>query len=132
MPATASRATRRSTSRPWRNARTTRTNISAPATRKNKQEKRHMMRIQARGIGAMILGAALALPLAGGAQLKAEPARDGTAPPITAHPESKQKPVAPQVAPVPQKGSTAVPGWNNPPPWGDVSESRQYASIPGV
>ena len=90
-----------------------------------------MMRIQARRIGAMILGAALALPLAAFAQTSPQPAASPT-PPTTAHPESKQKPVAPQVAPVPQKGSTAVPGWNNPPSWGAVSESRQYASVPGV
>ncbi len=27
--------------------------------------------------------------------------------------------------------STAVPGWNNPPSWGDVSGKGQYASVPG-
>jgi len=32
---------------------------------------------------------------------------------------------------VPAKGSTAVPGWNNPPDWGGVSEQKQYASVPG-
>jgi formate dehydrogenase subunit gamma len=90
-----------------------------------------MMRIQARRIGAAILGVALALPLAALAQTSAQPAAS-PAPPTTAHPESKQKPVAPQVAPVPVQGSTAVPGWNNPPPWGAASERPQYASVPGV
>jgi formate dehydrogenase subunit gamma len=33
--------------------------------------------------------------------------------------------------PAPGKGSTAVPGWNNPPAWGSVSQSPQYASVPG-
>jgi formate dehydrogenase subunit gamma len=90
-----------------------------------------MMRIHARRIGAVILGAALALPLAALAQTSAQPAAT-TAPPTTAAPQKEPKPAAPQVAPVPVKGSTAVPGWNNPPAWGGVSESRQYASVPGV
>jgi formate dehydrogenase subunit gamma len=39
----------------------------------------------------------------------------------------------PKVAspPTPAKGSTAVPGWNNPPSWDTTSERPQYASIPG-
>jgi formate dehydrogenase subunit gamma len=90
-----------------------------------------MKRIHARAIATVILGAALVLPLAALAQATA-PAPATNEAPTTAHPESKQKPVAPQVAPAPVKGSTAVPGWNNPPSWGGVSESRQYASVPGV
>jgi formate dehydrogenase subunit gamma len=90
-----------------------------------------MTRIQGRRIGAIILGAALALPLAALAQGSAQPAASPT-PPTTAHPESKQKPVQPQTAPSPVKGSTAVPGWNNPPSWGEASERPQYASVPGV
>jgi formate dehydrogenase subunit gamma len=90
-----------------------------------------MTRIHARGLGAVILGAALALPLAALAQTSAQPAAS-PAPPTTAAPQQEQKPVAPQVAPVPQKGSTAVPGWNNPPSWGAASERPQYASVPGV
>src|SRR4029453_13234814 len=50
----------------------------------------------------------------------------------TAKPEKEQKPVAPQVSPAPVKGSTAVPGWNVPPPWGAASDRPQYASVPGV
>jgi formate dehydrogenase subunit gamma len=35
--------------------------------------------------------------------------------------------------PTPAQGSTAVPGWNNPPEsWDALSERPQYASIPGV
>jgi formate dehydrogenase subunit gamma len=89
------------------------------------------MRIHARGIGAVILGAALALPLATLAQTSTQPAAS-PAPPTTAAPQKEQKPVAPQVVPAPQKGSTAVPGWNNPPSWGAASERPQYASVPGV
>lgn len=90
-----------------------------------------MMRMHARGIGAVILGAVLALPLTTLGQTSAQPAAT-TAPPTTAAPQKEQKPVAPQVVPAPQKGSTAVPGWNNPPSWGAASERPQYASVPGV
>jgi len=90
-----------------------------------------MTRIHARSLGAVILGAALALPLAVLAQTSAQPAASPAAP-TTAAPQKEQKPVAPQVAPVPQQGSTAVPGWNNPPAWGAASERPQYASVPGV
>jgi formate dehydrogenase subunit gamma len=104
----------------------------------------------ARRFGALILGAALVLPLAAWAQAQGnaqtakppaqgdlklfdEPSRSGKDAPVTPNPAKEgQKPKAPQVAPVPAQGSTAVPGWNNPPQWGGISESRQYASIPGV
>jgi formate dehydrogenase subunit gamma len=91
-----------------------------------------MFKDQARLLGALILGAALALPLAVVAQTPASPA-----PPVTAQPEKEQKPVAPavekpSVAPTPAQGSTAVPGWNNPPQWNSASERPQYASVPGV
>ena len=89
------------------------------------------MRIQARRLGALILGGALALPLLAFAQGSPQPAASPT-PPVTAQPEDKQKPVAPAAAPTPAPGSTAVPGWNNPPAWGAASERPQYASVPGV
>jgi formate dehydrogenase subunit gamma len=117
-----------------------------------------------RHLGAMMLGAALALPLAAMAQQKGtagespaqksaqepvqtahpvpkggdlklldEAARNGQDAPVTPHPMREgQKPKEPLVRPAPVQGSTAVPGWNNPPAWGSISESRQYASIPGV
>jgi formate dehydrogenase subunit gamma len=92
-----------------------------------------MNRLHARGLGAVILGAALALPLAALAQQSNPQATMGKDAPVTAKPEKEQKPVAPQVVPAPLKGSTAVPGWNNPPAsWGVASERRQYASVPGV
>ena len=89
------------------------------------------MRSTARALGALILGAMLVLPLAAAAA--------DTAPPTTAPvPGVKVKEPQPQVTPptvssppVPGKGSTAVPGWNNPPAWESVSERPQYASIPG-
>jgi formate dehydrogenase subunit gamma len=34
--------------------------------------------------------------------------------------------------PAPAAGSTAVPGWNNPPSWSAASERPQFATIPGV
>ena len=103
------------------------------------------------GLGALVIGAMIALPLAAVAQAPAStpPAAQapGTKalsqvppPPITApvKPENV-KPAAPAVAappatspPVAGKGSTAVPGWNNPPSsWGAISEKPQYASVPG-
>ena len=86
-----------------------------------------MLKARARLAGALILGAALALPMAAGAQTS-------PAPPTTAPTNDAGKmPVAPQAAaPKPAAGSTAVPGWNNPPSWDAVSERPQYASVPGV
>jgi len=117
-----------------------------------------------RPLGAFVLGAALALPLAALAQDKGqsgqsaaqktaqepvqsahpvpqggdlkmldEAARNGKDAPVTPNPAKEgQKPQAPAVRPAPVQGSTAVPGWNNPPHWDSISQSRQYASIPGV
>jgi formate dehydrogenase subunit gamma len=87
-----------------------------------------MLKVRARLVGVLILGAALALPIAAGAQTS-------PAPPTTAPTkDAGNVPVAPQptVAPKPAAGSTAVPGWNNPPAWDAASERPQYASVPGV
>lgn len=89
------------------------------------------MQSTARALGALIVGAILLLPLAAAAA--------DTAPPTTAPVSGvKVKEPQPQVTqpnvsspPVAGKGSTAVPGWNNPPSWESVSERPQYASIPG-
>lgn len=89
-----------------------------------------MLKARARLVGALVLGAALALPMAATAQAPASPA-----PPTTAPTKDAGKvPPAPQptVAPKPASGSTAVPGWNNPPAWDTASERPQYASVPGV
>lgn len=94
-----------------------------------------MLHANARRIGALILGAALALPLATLAQA---PGASPT-PPTTAPVKEIPKPAAPAVEqpkvsspPVAGKGSTAVPGWNNPPAsWDSASEKPQYASVPG-
>ncbi len=75
----------------------------------------------AKGIGALALALAAWLPVAATAQQPAAPA----AQPAAAAPQQ----AAP--APAPAPGSTAVPGWNNPPSWGDVSGKGQYASVPG-
>ncbi len=90
-----------------------------------------MLQSIARPLGALILGAALASPFAVLAQ-KAPPATAPT-------PGTKVEQVSPQVdtpkvasPPTPAQGSTAVPGWNNPPQtWTGISERPQYASIPG-
>jgi formate dehydrogenase subunit gamma len=74
--------------------------------------------------GALIVGAMLALPLAALAQAPATPAAA-----TAAKAEAKAAPATPP--PMPAKDSTAVPGWNNPPAWGKVSEEPQYASVPG-
>jgi formate dehydrogenase subunit gamma len=103
-----------------------------------------MLKARARVFGALILGAALALPMAANAQAQSQTAPASTAPPITAPTEKANAdrmpgqqagtPDRPNVAspPVPGKGSTAVPGWNNPPSWGEASERPQFATIPGV
>lgn len=80
-----------------------------------------MLKTRARLVGALILGAALALPIAGLAQ----------APTTAPTKDAGKVPVAPQVA-APAPGSTAVPGWNNPPAWDSASERPQYASVPGI
>ncbi len=87
----------------------------------------------ARRIGALILG--MSLGLAATAALAQTPPPPTTAPVKGA--EVKQ--VTPSAEtpksaspPTPQQGSTAVPGWNNPPAdWTQLSERPQYASIPG-
>jgi formate dehydrogenase subunit gamma len=110
-----------------------------------------MLKDRARFIAAMVVGAALALPLAASAQGKsptggptadpASPATTSPVPPVTAPTKEAGKvPGAPQIQtpavsspPAAGQGSTAVPGWNNPPQnWNSVSERPAYASIPGV
>jgi formate dehydrogenase subunit gamma len=102
--------------------------------RSNNEEDDTRVQSQARRIGALILGAALALPFSTIA-LAQSPAPPATAP--TKGTEVKQ--ATPRVEPPavespPGKGqtSTAIPGWNNPPTnWDAVSERPQYASLPG-
>jgi formate dehydrogenase subunit gamma len=101
-----------------------------------------MLQAQARNIGALIVGLALALPLGAAAQQAQAPAASPAAPAAAAPQAAATQPAAaapaaaPQASsppPVPAKGSTAVPGWNNPPEsWDSSSERPQYASIPGV
>ena len=74
----------------------------------------------ARGIGALVVALAAWLPFSASAQ---QPA------PAAQQPAAAAQQAAP--APKPAAGSTAVPGWNNPPSWGDVSTNPQYASVPG-
>ena len=84
-----------------------------------------MLATTPRLIGALLTAAALALPVAVNAQATgASP----TAP--TTAPATQAGNVPP--APKPAAGSTAVPGWNNPPAWDSASERPQYASVPGV
>lgn len=98
---------------------------------------RNLMRLA----GALVLGAALALPAVAQKANNDGPATN-SAPPTTAPTKDAGKvPAAPQPTadapkasspPVPGQGSTAVPGWNNPPAFNAASEKPQYASIPGV
>jgi formate dehydrogenase subunit gamma len=81
-----------------------------------------------RGIRAFILGACLALPLAGLAQ------SDAPAPPTTVPtgkvPHNPERGMKPETSTA--TGSTAIPGWNHPPAsWTPPSETPQYASLPG-
>jgi formate dehydrogenase subunit gamma len=91
-----------------------------------------MLKTHARLAGALIIGAFLALPLAATAQSPAPPTTAPTKAAGNVPPAPQVQ--APKVAspPTPAQGSTAVPGWNNPPSWAGVSERPQYASIPGV
>ena len=96
-------------------------------------------------LGAFVIGAMLALPFGALAQAPAaappaQGAKGEVKPaPVTAPAKPENvKPVAPAQAappatspPSPGKGSTAVPGWNNPPVWDGVSNQAQYASVPG-
>jgi formate dehydrogenase subunit gamma len=91
-----------------------------------------MLQSTARCVGAFILGAALALPLAAAAQTQAPAA--SPAPPVTAPtgkvPDDPARGAKPPVSDA--TGSTAIPGWNHPPAsWKAPSETPQYASIPG-
>ena len=93
-----------------------------------------MLKAIARRFGAIILGATLALPLAASAQSQAPAA--SPAPPTTAPtgkvPDNPARGMKPAQEVSTAKGSTAVPGWNNPPAsWDKASEIPQYASIPG-
>ncbi|QJR11590.1 hypothetical protein DSM104443_02669 [Usitatibacter rugosus] len=89
-------------------------------------------------LGALLLGAFLYLPLGVGAQQPpaAPAASPPAASPAPAAPDAAKPAVeaakpAP-VAPTPAAGSTAVPGWNNPPQdWDRVDRKPQYASVPG-
>lgn len=91
-----------------------------------------MVRSHARRLGALILGAALALPFAAAAQAPAPPTTAPTkgtevkqATPRVEQPKYESPPGAGQA-------STAIPGWNNPPTdWTLPSERPQYASLPG-
>ena len=94
-----------------------------------------MFQLHARKLGALIAGFALALSLTAAAQAPAGTPAKGpeTAPtqaaPTPPKPETGQSAVP---APVPAAGSTARPGWNNPPEsWGALSEKAAYASLPG-
>ena len=85
-----------------------------------------MLRSHARRIRALILGTALLLPLGAFAQ---QPPAGGKAP--EAAPEAAPAPAQATPAPTPAPGSTAAPGWNNPPQWESVDRKAGYASVPG-
>src|SRR3954471_13424547 len=95
-----------------------------------------MVQLHSRLWGALIAAVVLALPLSAAAQSqphnpKAEASKEA---PVTAPTRNAGNvPVAPQVdPPKPGAGSTAAPGWNNPPEsWDAWSERPQYASVPG-
>jgi len=79
----------------------------------------------------LCMAAVALLPLAGFAQDKAKAAPEAAkaAPAAAAAPAAvaeAAKPVPPLAA-----GSTAAPGWNNPPNWNEISTKPGYASVPG-
>src|SRR3954463_3835023 len=104
-----------------------------------------MLRLIPRLAAALLAASVLALPAVATAQQQGAqattPPREAVKPTTAPTKDAGQKPEAPQATadapkaaspPTPQKGSTAVPGWNNPPAWSSASERPQYASIPGV
>ena len=87
-----------------------------------------MLRKFTRSLAALMLGAALAWSLGAAAQSPAPP----TTAPTGKVPDNPTRGMKPSAEVSTAKGSTAVPGWNNPPAdWGPVSTQPQYASIPG-
>ena len=82
------------------------------------------------------------LAIAAGGALAQKPSAPAAAS-AAAAPVAAATPAAPEAAPVPAatdaakpapalpSGSTAAPGWNNPPKWSDVEQKPQYASVPG-
>jgi formate dehydrogenase subunit gamma len=89
-----------------------------------------MVQTHARRLAALILGAALAVPLTGAAQPAptTAPAKNAV---ITHQAPQVQEPKASSPPVAGKTTSTAVPGWNNPPEsWRAESERPQYASIP--
>jgi formate dehydrogenase subunit gamma len=91
-----------------------------------------MLQANARHIGALILGAALVLPLAALAQAPANSPAPPTTAPTGKVPDNPARGMKPSDEVSTAKGSTAIPGWNNPPAsWESASEKPQYASIPG-
>jgi formate dehydrogenase subunit gamma len=107
-----------------------------------------MLRSFVRRIGASLLAAALALPLAVAAQapsatapappkgLAADDAQRSNHPPPPITAPTGKVPVNPERGMKPEKstatGSTAIPGWNRPPAsWAAPSRTPQYASLPG-
>jgi formate dehydrogenase subunit gamma len=98
-----------------------------------------MLQAISRRFSAFVLGAALALPFAAMAQTAPQTPPQNVvspAPPTTAPtgkvPVNPERGVKPSNEVSTAKGSTAVPGWNNPPAsWEPASKLPQYASVPG-
>ncbi len=91
-----------------------------------------MLHATTRHLGALILGAALALPVAVLGQAPAASPAPPTTAPTGKVPDNPARGMKPSDEVSTAKGSTAVPGWNNPPAsWDSTSERPQYASIPG-
>ena len=87
-----------------------------------------MLQRFAHSLAALMLGAALAWSLGAAAQSPAPP----TTAPTGKVPDNPTRGMNPSAEVSTAKGSTAVPGWNNPPAeWSVPSERPQYASIPG-
>jgi formate dehydrogenase subunit gamma len=107
-----------------------------------------MQRLHPRLLGALLLGASLLFPAAAFAQQAAPnaaaPTRQEVKPETAPTPKANADkmpstagaptPDAPKVSSPasPNRSSTALPGWNNPPAWGTASERPQYASVPGI
>jgi formate dehydrogenase subunit gamma len=91
-----------------------------------------MPQASARRLGALILGVALALPLAAIAQAPGASPTPPTTAPTGKVPDNPARGMKPSEEVSTAKGSTAIPGWNNPPAsWDSASERPQYASVPG-
>jgi formate dehydrogenase subunit gamma len=81
-----------------------------------------------RAVAVLATATAALVAVAQAPQSTAVPAPAAAAAPA---PAAAPAEATPKAAPALPQGSTAAPGWNNPPKWSEVESRGQYASVPG-